>query len=52
MGSCLTLRNELSKMADVLTKQKALLGRGTQAEGSRAREPRTALPYGSQSQIL
>ena len=30
VGSCLTLRNELSK--ETLTKQKTLLGRGTRAE--------------------
>ena len=47
MGSCLTLRNELSKETHVLTKQETLLGRGAQAESSRVREPRrTALPHG------
>ena len=29
MGSCLTLRNEVSKETHILTKQEALLGRGT-----------------------
>ena len=44
MGSCLTLRNELSEETHVLTKQETLLGRGGRAESSRVREPRrTAL---------
>ena len=44
LGSCLTLRNELSKETHVLTKQETLLGRGAWAESSRVREPRrTAL---------
>ena len=44
LGSCLTLRNELSKETHVLTKQEILLGKGTQVESSRVREPRrTAL---------
>ena len=48
-----SLRNELSKETHVLTKQEILLGRGTQAESSRVREPRrTALPHGSQSRVL
>ena len=52
VGSCLTLRNEVSE-THVLTRQKTLLGRGTQAESSSVREPRrTALPCGSQSQVL
>ena len=52
-GSCLTLGNELSKETHVLTKQEILLGRGTQVESSRVREPgRTALPHGSQSRVL
>ena len=47
MGSCLTLRSELSEETHVLTKQETLLGKGTQAESSRVREPRrTALPHG------
>ena len=46
MGFCLTLVNELSEETHVLTKQEILLGRGTQAESSRVREPRrTALPH-------
>ena len=46
-------RNELSKETHVLTKQEILLGKGTQVEGSRVREPRrTALPCGSQSWVL
>ena len=53
MGSCLTLRNELSEEAHVLTKQEILLARGTQAESSRVREPRrTALPRGSLSGFM
>ena len=53
MGSCLTLRNELSEETHVLTKQKTLLGRGGQAERSRVREPRsTALPSGSRPLVL
>ena len=53
LGSCLTLRNELSKETHVLAKQETLLGRVTQAESRKVREPRrTALPCGSQSQVL
>ena len=49
LGSCLTLRNELSEETHVLTKQEILLGKGTQVESSRVREPRrTALRRGSQ----
>ena len=40
LGSCLTLRNELSEETHVLTKQEILLGKGTQVESSRVREPR------------
>ena len=48
VGSCLMLRNELSEETHRLTKQEILLGRGTQVENSRIREPRrTALPRGS-----
>ena len=47
LGSCLTLRNELSEETHGLTKQEILLGRGTQVEGRGVREPRrTALPPG------
>ena len=36
----------------MLTKQETLLGKGTQAESSRVREPRrTALPRGLQSRV-
>ena len=35
MDSCLTLRNELSKETHILTKQEALLGRGTWVESRR-----------------
>ena len=53
LGSCLTLRNELSKGTHVLTKQETLLGKGTRVEGSRVREPRrTALPHGSHCRVL
>ena len=52
-GSCLTLGNELSEETHVLTKQEILLGKGTQVESRRVREPRrTALPSGSQSWVL
>ena len=45
LGSCLTLRNELSKETHVLTKQEVLLGKGSWVESSRVRESRrTALP--------
>ena len=47
LGSCLTLRNELSEETHVLTKQEILLGKGTRVESSRVREPRrTALLRG------
>ena len=53
VGSCLTLRNGLSKETHVLRKQKTLLGKGTQVESRRVREPRrTALPRGSQPRGL
>ena len=53
VGSCLTLRNELSEETHVLLKQETLLGRGTWAESVRVREPRrTALSCGSQSWVL
>ena len=53
LGSCLTLGNELSEGTHVLTKQEIFLGKGSQVESSRVREPRrTALPRGSQSQIV
>ena len=39
-GSCLALGNELSEETHVLTKQEILLGKGTQVESSRVREPR------------
>ena len=43
LGSYLTFGNELSEETHVLTKQETLLGKGTQVESSRVREPRTAL---------
>ena len=52
LGSCLTLRNELSEETHVLTKQEILLGKGTQVESSRVGEPRTALPLSLLSRVL
>ena len=53
LGSCLTLGHELSEETHVLTKQEILLGKSTRAESSRVKElRRTALPRGSQSQVL
>ena len=53
LGFCLTLGNELSEETHLPTKQKILLGKGTQVESSRVKEPRrTALPRGSQSRVL
>ena len=44
LGSCLTLRNELSEETHVLTMKEILLGKVTRGESSRVREPRrTAL---------
>ena len=40
LGSCLTLRSELSEETHVLTKQEILLGKGTPVESSRVRKPR------------
>ena len=52
VGSCLTLRSELSEETHVLTKQEILLGKGTRVKSSRGREPRrTALPCGSQARF-
>ena len=49
----LTLGNELSEETHVLTKQNILLGKGTQVESSRVREPRIiVLLRGSQSRVL
>ena len=47
LGSCLTLRNELSEETRVLTKQEILLGKGTQVESNRVREPRRTALSGS-----
>ena len=44
LGSCLTLGNELSEETHVLTKQEILLGKGTQVESSRVKEPRRTAP--------
>ena len=45
LGSCLTLRNELSEETHVLTKQEILLGKGTQVENSRVREPNSSVTW-------
>ena len=53
LGFCLTLGNELSEETHVLTKHEILLWKGAWGESSRVRESRrTALPCGSQSQVL
>ena len=53
LGSCLTLRNELSEETHVLTKQEILLGKGTQVESRRVRESRrTALPCGCSKSLF
>ena len=39
LGSCLTLRNELSEETHLLTKQETLLGKATGAESSREGNP-------------
>ena len=53
LGSCLTLRNELSEETHMLTKQEILSGKGTWVESSGVREPRrTALPRGLQCPVL
>ena len=53
LGSCLTLRNELSKEIHMLIKQEILLRKGTGVENSIVREIwRAALPHGSWSKGL
>ena len=53
MGSCITLRNELSKETHVLTKQEPLLERSAWAESRKVREPRrTSLPCCSVSGLM
>ena len=53
VGSCLTLRSELSEETHVLTKQEILLGRGPRVESSKVREHRrTALPHVSQPWVF
>ena len=47
MGFCLALENELSKETHVLAKQEILLGKGTQVESNRVREPRRTALSGS-----
>ena len=52
-GSCLILGNELSEETHLLTKPEILLGKGTQVESRRVREPRRiALSQGLQSWVL
>ena len=52
-GCCLILGNELSEETHLLTKPEILLGKGTQVESRRVREPRrTALSQGLQSWVL
>ena len=52
VGSCLTLGKELSEKTRA-DKARDFIGKGTQVESSRVREPRrTALPRGSQSRVL
>ena len=49
----LPLKNEVSKETHMLTKKETLLGRDTQVEIKRVREPRrTALPHGLHSWVL
>jgi len=43
VGSCLTLRNELSKETHMLKKQETLLGRSARAESCKVRNPRGLL---------
>ena len=45
LGSCLTLRNELSEETYVLTKQEILLGKGARLESRRVREPRRSVTW-------
>ena len=53
LGSCLTLRNELSEETHLLTKQEISLGKGSQVKSCRVREPRRiALSRGLQSWVL
>ena len=52
LGSCLTLGKELSEETRA-DKARDFIGKGTLVESSRVKEPRrTALPLGSQSQVL
>ena len=50
VGSCLTLGSELSEEIHVLIEQETLFGRDALVMSKRVKEPRTALPRGSQSQ--
>ena len=53
VGSCLTLRNELSEGTHMLTKKETLLEKSAQTENSRVRESRrTALPTASQPLVF
>ena len=52
LGSCLTLGKELSEETRA-DKARDFIGKGTLVESNRVKEPRrTALPLGSQSQVL
>ena len=52
VGSCLTLRNELSE-ATHTDKARDFIGKGYQGRGQEGKEPRRiTLPRGSQSQVL
>ena len=52
LGSCLTLRNELSEETHA-DKARDFIGKGTRVESRRVREPRrTALLRGSRSRVL
>ena len=52
-GLLSNIGNELSEETHLLTKQEIFLGKGTQVESSRVREPRrTALSRGLRSRVL
>ena len=48
LGSCLTLRSELSEETHVLTKQEILLGKGGKREGKGERSIKSLVPYQSE----
>ena len=45
VGSCLTLRSELSEETHMLIKQEILLGKGARVESRRVREPRRSVTW-------